>query len=55
MHTTLHHTDESRPLPPAGELTDAELEAVVAGKLPSADMEGRSGWFVPLPEKLRRN
>ena len=39
----------------ATELTDAELEAVTAGKMPTPGMEGRSGWFVPLPEKLRRN
>lgn len=36
-------------------LTDAELEAVSAGKdLLRRDLEGPNGWFIPLPEKLRR-
>jgi hypothetical protein len=55
MHAIPQATGDSRPLTDSAELTDAELEAVAAGKLPTRDMEGRSGWFVPLPEKLRRN
>ena len=50
------HTDEVPTTgTEAGELTDAELEAVVAGKMFSrGEREGRSGWFVPLRSKLRR-
>jgi hypothetical protein len=54
MRNPSHVADAPRP-DCGRELTDAELEAVTAGKeLLRPDMEGPNGWFVPLPEKLRR-
>ncbi|HUR54404.1 MAG TPA: hypothetical protein VMZ71_09750 [Gemmataceae bacterium] len=49
----MQHTDPLAPVvAESKELTDAELEAVTAGKQ-AGEMEGRSGWFVPLPSKVR--
>ena len=53
------HTNPRPPAAPAApvpaEMTDADLEAVAAGKQPPrGEIEGSNGWFVPLPVKLRR-
>jgi hypothetical protein len=56
MPNDRHNTEAPSIHAGARELTDAELEAVAAGKgFTLGEREGPSGWFVPLHSKLRRD